>query len=115
MKRKSRFLVISIFIICLVIGWMIYQTSERAILVSTYSQLEDYAKKQIIDYKAGTVSTAKIPNSSINIRTFSFDETYQNNTVYVVTFQSRSRSIDGDIIRLVDRETKKVIGYNYRD
>lgn len=113
MSNKKRI----ILIILLVISFFIYgvfKNNKPDLLKDIWSNLDKYEKSQITDYRDGTIELIVIPNDIVNEITFIIDQNYLGNEVYLITFPTKNSPFLGDIKKLVDKDTGKIIGVNIR-
>lgn len=115
MKRKFLIIVALLLLITFVCIFIFTRNGDKNILSNTWKQLEEIEKNELENYKEGTVEIVQIPNAEITSNTFSYDENYIDKKVYLVTFTSKRKDLLGDVCKLVDINTGKIIGYNLRD
>lgn len=82
-----------------------------SILESVFEQLSEEEKDEITpSWRAGTVEKIVLEKDS----GFEAEEAYFGQSVYLVTFPSRRSEILGDVRKLADPATNRIIGFSYR-
>lgn len=77
-----------------------------------WNALSDFERKQVIgDWKDATVSKVIVDTSRFALNDPSFD----GKEVTMVTFPSKNNALLGDISKLIDEKSYKVVGGNLRE
>ena len=90
------------------------QNDEQSILEETWNQLSRDEKAEMsTSWEEGVIEKKQISEEMAS--QFSWEEGYDNKEVYLVTFKSEKRDFIGDIQKLIDEDTMKIVGYSLRD
>lgn len=87
-----------------------------SILEKTWEQLDASEQIEI----ANGVSDGSVEkriftdNKDSPVQLFYLPEEYYGKEVYIVTFTSQKRDLLGDIIKIVDKESGLIVGFNFR-
>lgn len=84
---------------------------DLVILEAVWKQLDPEEQKEVTpSFRAGTVTQIALERET----TYQVEEAYLGQTVYLVTFPSKQSGLLGDIRKLVDPKTNRIIGMFYR-
>lgn len=77
-----------------------------------WNALIDSEKEEVIGtWKEATVSKVKVDEYKFHLE----DKSFEGKEVTMVTFRSKKNALLGDINKLVDEKSEKVIGTNFRE
>ena len=113
---QRRFLVLLTVLVLLVCGLFLYKgipssATKEEVIKNTYEQLTPEEKSEIEgDWQQGTLSKITADKNTFYL----IDEGYHGKEVYMVSFKSNRTELLGDLIKLVNLEGDKIIGYTYR-
>lgn len=119
-NKKKLFGAVFIAVLAVIIlggSLLIYRQAAKnkrlKILEATWNQLSDAEKAELSgSWKDATIEEIIVRSGD---GLFYIEEEYYNHSVYIITFRSQNHDLLGDIKKLVDKNTGKIIGYSLRD
>ena len=88
-------------------------TENISIVQSVWYKLDESERNEVVgSWKDGLIEEVVIESGEGR---FHISPEYYGKVVYLITFESAQRDLIGDVQRLVDRESKEIIGFNFRD
>ncbi|MCI8566720.1 MAG: hypothetical protein HFI39_10445 [Lachnospiraceae bacterium] len=114
MKKRKYFLIIGILFLCMIFGIICYkQAITEKVLKQTWEQLSKSERYEAV----GSWTDGKVEKIIIqegNTRYF-VEESYYGEPVLLVTFTSSRREVIGDVEKIVDAASGRIVGGSFRD